>query len=337
MVSEKEKLDSEPSQFMTKREVADDARKSIATVDDWLATGKLRFTKWAPGKSGGVGIKRSDWETFKKSREVSLTDLVKDPVQSALCELQKLKIDRDRFPVKDYEHYLPKLNGWTVHVSTFIGGDFSWYEQRNSIAGIKKYLGQIESARGLFGRVEAAVVKEILETLKNKIIVLLGSNPLGGNVVKNIYPTLANDLPLYVIQNGLHLGCFIEMNHSFFNLADDQQLEVKNTSKKDILYSSELFGKKNDNRFRYRIPAEGAWISIPSFEPDTRPDSATPGYFASARELFNRRKELQIRVVKKTSSRLPMCMADELEKNIVAEADKTAEIAALIKIVQNGG
>lgn len=70
MVSEKEKPDSKASPFLTKQEVADDARKSIAWVDDLIASGQLLITKWAPGKTGGVGIKKTDWAAFKESREV---------------------------------------------------------------------------------------------------------------------------------------------------------------------------------------------------------------------------------------------------------------------------
>lgn len=318
---------------MTREEMAKYLRYAdTQPVDDILKKNPDLYVKLADGKRGRVLIDKKKLDAWLATRESP----AKDSAQEALDKLKKFKLDPDRYPLKDYEHDLPKLNGWVAYVRTFIGGDPSWYEQRANIAGIKKYLGQIESACGLFGRVEAAVVRGILEALKNKIIALLGAKPLDGSVGKNIYPTLGTDRSLYAIQNNLSLGWLVEMNHGFFNLTDDQQLEIKNTSKKDILYSSELFGMRNDNRSRYRLPAEGVWTSIPPFAADDRPGSSSPGRFTSARELFNLRQDLQIRVVKKSSSKPPMCMIDELEKNIVIEIDRTAEINALIETIKSG-
>lgn len=91
MVSEKEKPDSKAGSFLTKQEVADDAGKSIAWVDDLIASGQLLITKWAPGKTGGVGIKRTDWAAFKESREVC-------PVKPIDAKLAEIAIGLERPP-----------------------------------------------------------------------------------------------------------------------------------------------------------------------------------------------------------------------------------------------
>lgn len=89
MFSKNEKPDSKTSSYLKKQEIATEARVSIATVDDWIASGKLPITKWADGKTGGVGIKQSDWEAFKESRVVC-------PVKDLTTQLQQLAVGEKR-------------------------------------------------------------------------------------------------------------------------------------------------------------------------------------------------------------------------------------------------
>ncbi len=62
--------DGAPSEWMTRREAADYARRSTDTIDNWCSNGYVERCKLAGGRAGGVLIRRKSLEKFIASKVV---------------------------------------------------------------------------------------------------------------------------------------------------------------------------------------------------------------------------------------------------------------------------
>lgn len=62
--------DETRSEWMTRKEAADYARKSTDTIDNWCSNGYVERCKLAGGRAGGVLIRRKSLEKFIASKVV---------------------------------------------------------------------------------------------------------------------------------------------------------------------------------------------------------------------------------------------------------------------------
>lgn len=258
-----------------------------------------------------------------------------DTIDTVLVRLAATKRrDEKLYPPESWIHQNRRLVEWMAVISGLIAGHVSWYNDQAKIALTRKILGQLEAVRKLYGCVPTEVIGRLQGALRQRLAALLGlsgrGTPGDGTYSQppSIFPTASNG----------DLKSALEMNHAFFNIAKDKTLQLRNLDERDYTYHATgvVGGAKSDPRLTYRIPAGGAWTSIPPFQPDPRVDVQYPGRHLSAGAVFKRRHVLEIRVAPAAETAPPMNVLEEREAAISREHEEASEINDLIDAIAKG-
>ncbi len=214
-------------------------------------------------------------------------------------------------------------------VDNFAGviiGGRDWFEIPKVIDQIEKDLKRANLVLGFYGGMPSEDVARIFQGILRRVRAALQLNENQFDPkqqIPSIYPTAEG-------VGGIRSG--LEMAHHFFQLAKDEQVELRNRGNANFIFHSlGIVPDLPENR--YCIPAGGGWRSIPAFIPDPRPEPPIPGRYMSAIRVFRMRHELDIRVVPVSESKPPMNIAEEAAREVQKEADDHAEIDRLVAVI----